>query len=278
MQSYEVVIISYKNRELLSKVLSEVRKQTAQPQGITVVDNGGDLSPDDPLLADGVLLVSRPDNPGYGAAVNEMRDRVRADNLLVLTHDVELTDNCVEELLKTASRHVLAAPVLYLSSDKSTIYSAGGKLGRGGKVKHMKQLPIAQDESYSVDWADGATLLIPIAIADQIGWFDEDYFLYFEEVDFCTRARERANQVKICPAAIAYQEPGNFTSYLQVRNTLLFSKKNHQNIFLSSFTVGFLLCKATIKSILRMEPAYIRGSIKGIYDYRRRTFGKPDAQ
>lgn len=280
--TYEVVIIAYKNRQLLRTVIAEVYKQSVQPQKITVVDNGGDVVEADlPQECGAISLISRPDNPGYAAAVNELRGRMVSDYLLVLTHDVELAEDCVARLLTAAEETLepcIVAPTLFFSSEKSTLYSAGGEVGIGGRVRHLQgALGLNQDASYIVDWADGAVLLLSVDLLDTVGWFDEDYFLYFEEVDFCTRAKKAGYKTVLAPRAIAYQEPGNFSVYLQIRNTLLFAKRNSKSMPVAYLIAMALALKATLKAITAKDFSIVWEAVCAIRDYRQGHFGRPNS-
>ncbi|MEI8197801.1 MAG: glycosyltransferase family 2 protein [Phycisphaerae bacterium] len=56
-------------------------------------------------------------------------------------------------------------------------------------VKRSVMAPPVRDEAHETDWVAGASMIIRPAVFDEIGLLDEDYFVYFEEVDFCLRAR-----------------------------------------------------------------------------------------
>lgn len=53
----------------------------------------------------------------------------------------------------------------------------------------------------AVDWVSGACMMIRSSVLQQVGMFDETFFLYFEEVDFCRRVRAVGHQVYVVPEA-----------------------------------------------------------------------------
>jgi GT2 family glycosyltransferase len=59
-----------------------------------------------------------------------------------------------------------------------------------------------------------------------VGLFDEGYFLYFEETDYCVRLGRKGWAVECVPSALAWQRVGNFTHYFWVRNRLRFLLRN----------------------------------------------------
>jgi GT2 family glycosyltransferase len=61
--------------------------------------------------------------------------------------------------------------------------------------------PPLRDEAHECDWVSGAAMIVRKQVLEQVGPLDEGYFLYFEEVDFCCRARNAGWQVWYVPQA-----------------------------------------------------------------------------
>lgn len=234
--SYAVVTIGFKQPELMAKVLTQLAAQTVLPTEVLIVDNGGTFTERDRSewsLADRSTLVSRPDNPGYAAAVNEARSRSGAALLLVLTHDAEFEADLAAKLCAVFTHNGVAqsatadvgsaGPVLYFRDSPEKLFSAGGTLTRSGLAAHLRapksKLP------YPVDWVDGAIVMFSRAALDAIGWLDEQYFLYFEDVDTGWRLNQAGYRNVIAPSAFAKQQPGAHPPYLGMRNMALFARK-----------------------------------------------------
>ena len=84
----------------------------------------------------------------------------------------------------------------------------------------------------SIDFATGCCMLIKSDVFKKIGFFDEDYFLTYEDVDFCLRAKDAGFKIDYIPSSIIYhkvaQSMGKRTEtslYYHMRNELLFRKK-----------------------------------------------------
>jgi GT2 family glycosyltransferase len=105
------------------------------------------------------------------------------------------------------------------------VFSAGGMIDAKGRTYHAAfRADVERWRAYpdfDVAWADGAFLLVRKGALQRAGGFREDFFLYFEEVELQLRLRLSGWSVRVVPAAVCAQEPGNFTAYLQVRNRIL---------------------------------------------------------
>lgn len=193
-----------------------------------VVDNGGTFTEEDRAnwpLAKLTALISRPDNPGYGAAVNLARTELEDSALLVLTHDAYFESTMVQKLMHALQQPKVGAtaPLLRYSDAPGRIFSAGGKLSSHGRASHI-QTPLSTNP-YDVDWVDGATVLFSADALDGIDWLDEGYFLYFEDVDTCWRLRQAGWKSVLVPDARGHQQPGAHPPYLGMRNMALFARK-----------------------------------------------------
>ena len=228
---YSAIIVAYKRIDLLQNVLLNLSRQTLPPESVVIVDNGGTLSAVDLLsfpLGHLATLVSMPHNPGYAPAVNRAGRELggRSSATLVLTHDAQFDEHLGAGLIEALSEDPTAgasAPLLYWSSRPDAIFSAGGVLRAGGRAYHSKR-PRSKG-AYEVDWVDGAIVMYRTTTLDLIGWLDERYFLYFEDVDTAQTMRLHDARTLLVPSVIAHQEPGAHPLYLSIRNMTLFARK-----------------------------------------------------
>jgi len=93
-----------------------------------------------------------------------------------------------------------------------------------------KPITIATD----VDCNSGCAMIIQRALLDELGGFDEDYFMYFEETDFCVRARRHGHKVHHAPVGEFVHEEGGTSKIVRLRTFLdygrsqiLFQRKHH---------------------------------------------------
>lgn len=168
-------------------------------------------------------VVANATNRGFGAAVNQAARLTDAPLLWILNPDCRVLPGAFAALRKTLDGHpdcAIAAPQL-LNEDGSVQASARGEpgawtglFGRHGLLTKWfpsataarRNLPAADlvksgVESAAVDWVMGASMLIRRAPFDQVGGFDEGYFLYWEDADLCRRLRDAGFTTRYVPGA-----------------------------------------------------------------------------
>jgi GT2 family glycosyltransferase len=86
------------------------------------------------------------------------------------------------------------------------------RLGVLAKLFPRARLPLwPQPEPFQGDWLSGCSLLIRREVFEDIGLMDEDYFLYFEESDFCLQAQRKGWELWYTPGGRIYHEAGSST-------------------------------------------------------------------
>lgn len=204
-----VVIVNYNTYDLTRQCVASLLEHGIAPAGqIVVVDN---LSPDGSgprLRADlepvRVILSAR--NGGFGAGINLGMAALSTDLVLVLNPDTRFRRNqvpVIQELFARKPRLGIAGLKL-INPDGSLQYSArrfyslvdivarrtplGGLPGvRRRLVDSHLLLGKWSGGPFEADWVMGTGFVVRRLAFDEVGRMDEDYFLYFEEVDLCAR-------------------------------------------------------------------------------------------
>lgn len=212
-----VVVVTYNSAELVDPLLDSLPEALApHSYRVVVVDND---SQDDTVAVlarrtDDVTLVEQS-NLGYSAGINAGADVVPgAETILVLNPDVRLEAGSVAHLLRRlrSSGAGIVAPRV-LDEDGSTAWSLRREpsLPRALGLSRMRrpvfsehvQEPRAYERPHVVAWAVGAVLLVDRRVHDALGGWDDSYFLYSEETDFCLRASDAGFTTFYEPAARA---------------------------------------------------------------------------
>lgn len=202
-----VVTVSYDSGEFLERFASSVASSSNEPLALVVVDNGStDGAPQRlrDMRSDARVLLL-PENKGYGGAVNAACVGLPAEIewILVANPDVELGVGSVDEMLAEFDGHDdVAAVGPHIADAAGNTYPSARRFpsfvdGIGHALlvhvwpgnpwsRHYLQTSTAV-EPRDVDWLSGACILLRRSAFDQVGGFDERYFMYFEDVDLCFR-------------------------------------------------------------------------------------------
>lgn len=202
-----VVTVTYSPGSHLDRFLSSLTVATDRPVTVVLADNGStDGTPEEAVERyPGTRLVRTGRNLGYGSAANRGVATVPADDefVIVANPDVVWGPNSIDELLDAAQRWPRAGTLgpLIRDPDGSVYPSArhlpslvrGGMHAVVGFVWKTNPWTKAYRQEYlepterPVGWLSGSCLLIRRAAFDQVGGFDERYFMYMEDVDLGDR-------------------------------------------------------------------------------------------
>ncbi|MBA3653661.1 MAG: glycosyltransferase family 2 protein [Actinobacteria bacterium] len=187
---------------------------------IVVVDNGSSDGSTARLAASNpdVVVVATGANLGYGGGVNRGLDRVDDEYVLVLNPDVVVDADAVKVLAAAldADRRVgIVGP--RIDEADGTLYPSARAFPRlGDAIGHAFVGLVTTENPYSrhylmtdaihsgardVDWVSGACFLARRSTLAEIGGFDDDYFMYLEDVDLCWRAGRVGWRVRYEPGA-----------------------------------------------------------------------------
>jgi GT2 family glycosyltransferase len=216
-----VVIVNYRQWEetatLTRQILAtpEARRQAVE---VVIIDNH---SPAHPLMArmrrwPGVSLRRWQRNRGFARAVNEGIRLSRGKWFLLLNPDITLGEGFLQGVLDLVEHLPAEAPQTGIigfhlrNSDGTLQQSSGpfptlpGTLLRLLKPRaSRKYLAPPMSQASQVPWVTGCCLLINQDCAAQLGGLDESFFLYYEDVDLCRRARALGWSVRYEPALSA---------------------------------------------------------------------------
>lgn len=197
-----IVTVSFGSAAVLPAFLDSIPPASGDVDVQTIVaDNRPDrASVEDLVRSAGAGYVALPENPGYGGAVNAVARRLDpgVEWILISNPDIVLGDRAVERLVATGRQDAAIGAVgPAVRTPEGTIYPSARRIPslRTG-VGHALLSTVwpanpwtrayrEESSPYRRDagWLSGSCLLVRRATFDAIGGFDEDYFMYFEDVD-----------------------------------------------------------------------------------------------
>ena len=201
-------IVSHGQNALVNQLLIDVQRVCAGDVALVLTENIPDSVPfATETLSCPVEIVVNSERKGFGANHNAAFSRCRTPLFCVVNPDIRLPTNPFPALARSLEReHVGVAGPLVRSptgsiEDSARRFPTPGMLLRkvfGGLSAPDYPVDCGLQE---VDWIGGMFMLFRSEVFRAVGGFDEDYFLYYEDVDLCRRLRAAGRSVLYNPAA-----------------------------------------------------------------------------
>ncbi len=186
-----VLVVNYNTADWVGRCVESVLRQQDADFELIVVDNH---SADESLsvlraFGDRIRLIEHPENIGFGRANNLAAREATGRHLFLLNPDAELTDpHALARITDAMDAHSdwgLAGTRVIQGREGRTASlhkTYPGEKTLGGRFRDLPG---------DIAWLIGASMVIPKAVFEEIGGFDEDFFLYGEDADICLRVRQR---------------------------------------------------------------------------------------
>lgn len=292
------VVVNWNRREDTLACLASLHEMTNPGTGVEMldlilVDNG---STDGTAEAVGerfptTEIISLPRNLGFAAGCNVGLRRALesgADYVLLVNNDTVVAPDMLEQLMSIAKAHPdagLLGPVVYRFDEPDCVWSAGY---RQRPITMSAQPPVGRPEDgapYAVDRLYGCGLLIRRRALEEVGLFDERFFMYYEDADLCRRAQQAGYELLVVPAARMWHKVSASTGegsplqkYHMARSSVLFFAK-HTPLPLGPAVLVYRFGVAVKQLVLAARrhrwdviSAYLRGLVDGL----RLLRGVPD--
>lgn len=201
-----IVIVNYRQWDETEALVRHLQASAALKRGdaeIVIVDNHSPVHPVIKRLRrqPNVSLRRWRDNRGFARAVNEGCRLSSGDWFLLLNPDTTPTEEFLDGVVAQLDRLEPNAGIVgfHLRNSDGTRQRSAGPFPTLASTLARIVLPRARrkyhtlrsDERCAVAWVTGCCLLIRRDCLEDVRGLDEDYFLYYEDVDLCRRARER---------------------------------------------------------------------------------------
>ncbi len=248
-----IITLTYNSEKTIKVLLDSIKKSPDKlSKEVIVVDN---LSPDNsvqiaqnhPLKP---TIINMSLNAGFSKAINRGIGEAKGKYIFILNPDTKIVGNCLTVLFTYAENHPhlgALAPRLFFPDGKPqasvfhfpTITNALRQYFLGIANSFTKYLP--DNKIQAVDVAVMAALFIPHAVINQVGFLDERFFMYYEDIEFCRRLKKANLPVIYLPLAKimhVHGASGHFVSHL--KSPLLTSSRTYYGVFYSD-VLNFIL-------------------------------------
>ena len=208
------VVVDYYAGDVLRNCVTTLQRE--QPRGIVVVDNSTESATAQTLAGSEVTIVETMHNLGYGRAMNRGVAFAPPSDFLVLSNpDIEVHEGALASLEKYLDEHPNVALV------GPTIVDSAGALYPSVRVfpniflasLHAVCAPWWPNNPFTkryrrprrdgrIDWVSGAFFMVRRNVLQDVGGFDERYFMFAEDMDLCWRIAAAGHQVGFDPEAV----------------------------------------------------------------------------
>jgi GT2 family glycosyltransferase len=247
---FSVIIPNWNGKHYLTECLESIRRQTLLDFEIVLVDNGS---------TDGSVefvkncypearVLEFPENIGFAAAVNAGIKVAWGEYIVLLNNDTEVVTDWLERLACEINAHpgiFIFASKLVDYFDRVVIDSAGDgmDLFLGPYKIGERQASDSFQISSEIFGACGGGGCYKRGLFDQIGFFDEDFFAYFEDIDLSFRANWFGFRCLSVPGAIIYHKVGGTSDTTLARRDRfdIMRRRNFMFLIVKNYPLSFLL-------------------------------------
>jgi GT2 family glycosyltransferase len=234
-----ILVLNRNGVRWIPLILNSLRSNDYKNKQIFLVDNASDDGSVEWTLEryPEVTVIGIPQNLGYCMAYNLAMPHAFVDGcewVIWANNDVVLEPGCLSELVRVAHNDpkvgVLGPAFLAWESDEPNYYMVGNHSYAIPAMKSKSQAPI------DVEWVEGSFLMVSRRCAEAIGPLDPYLYFYWEEADFCRRARYKGWRVVLVPSALARHYAGGWSAadqqnkiaanWLQSRNYYIYQLAN----------------------------------------------------
>lgn len=251
-----IIIINWNGGEVFENCLKSLTKITYPNWELIVVDNGSsdgsEKLPDKYKIKH--TLIRNNKNIGFAPANNQGVEVAKGKYILLLNNDTIVSSNFLEKMVNFMEENPKIGamqPKLFIMDKDGYIDNAGTYLTRTGFLEHwgyMQKDGLEFANIKKIFSAKGACLLTRKEIIDKIGLFDNDFFAYYEESDFCFRVWMLGYEVVYYPGTCIYHKVG-FTS--KKINQILINYHSLKNV------ISSMIKNYEVPSIILIGGAYL---------------------
>ncbi|MEZ4827857.1 MAG: glycosyltransferase family 2 protein [Bacteroidia bacterium] len=279
-----IITINYNQPEATRTFLESCSHLRGPEYEIIVVDNASENPPDQVFQQSfpEVRFILSRENLGFAGGNNLGIQAARGEYLFFLNNDVVVTPDLLEKLLHTLESHPSAAgvsPVIHYVTPPGVIQYAGytainpwtGRNHAIGKGQHDTGQFV---NTCTTAYLHGAAMLVRRTAIEATGLMPEEFFLYYEELDWCEQMRRKGFQLLVDPKAIVYHHAslsvgGESTlwTYYYNRNRIRFMQRNtrwYQYVFFLFYFYTVVVPRTASRYLFTGKFAHVQALFRAV--------------
>lgn len=244
------VVVNYYSSTLIQKLIASIPEANSHKYRVIIVNNSPDDQNIHQLSSGKIEVLNNTDNNGFGAGCNlgikYIATQDRESIIWLLNPDAYFPANNPTNYWEVIEKIWQRWPEIsimgtLIKTPSHDLWFARGTFNASiGRVKGLSHLDgnLKPNEMFPSDWVSGCSLMINLKNFPQIPYFDESFFLYYEDVDFCLRYQRLNHQIALYSGLQVIHQESSITN-----------KNQYQKIFHSSFSYFYFLQKYTSKLV-----------------------------
>jgi hypothetical protein len=262
-----VITVNYRQASITCALLDSIDQNSYKNLEVIVVDNGSeqDCSTLFQKHYPSVQVLSIRDNLGFAGGNNLGIKTAKGDFIFLVNNDTEWTSGLVESLLERFdmddSIGVVSPKIRYHHTPDMIQYAGFTEInsltGRNETIGKNEKDSGQYDTASLTPYTHGAAMMLKKEVIQEVGLMPENYFLYYEELDWCHQIKEAGYDLWYEPKGLIYHKEsasvGKLSSlklYYLTRNRLLFMRRNIKGWRLGLFLSYFFSITFPIKSLI----------------------------
>jgi GT2 family glycosyltransferase len=282
-----IITVNFNQAAVTEDLLSTILGRNSYPHiEVIVVDNG---SKTDPVPAwkekyPGFTFIRSEKNLGFAGGNNLGVVAAKGDYLFFVNNDTIFTENLVSVLAATLDRHpgtgMVSPKIVYY--DQQDVLQYAGFTPMNYKTAQNRCVGYQEKDNGQYDhlsgvtaYAHGAAMMVKREAIEKAGLMAENYFLYYEELDWCERIRKAGYDIRVNMQALIYHRESlsvgrqsSLKEYYMNRNRILFIRRNTSpfNYFIFIFYfLGIVAPRNVSRYLVRKQYKFIPVLMKAIW-------------
>ena len=279
-----IIAINHNQEEVTCEMLESLRHITYPNIEIFLVDNASksDANSIKERYPE-IILMKSPTNVGFTGGNNVAMKIATGDYIMLLNNDTVVSPGFIEPMLDTFAKHpdagIVTPKIIFEFSDNLIQYAGTNEINpytcRGETRGYKHKNDGTFDKEYKTHLCHGACMMISRACMDKIGILDDTFFIYYEEYDYCYRAKKAGFEIYynglssiLHKQSVTSGVDSPFKSYYMTKNRIYFSRKHFSGLVKLSalaYIYALALPKNIIKNLLNGRKENSVAIVKGAW-------------
>ena len=210
-----IQIVNYNSRNNLRTCLQSIRENVFDRKNLQVtVINNDEKELGNFLDGFEAELIEINKNIGFGKAHNLGSKKAKGEYILLLNPDAKLFSGTIEKMLEVflADEKIGIVGPIHVGENEISGEEHFGKrktpFSTIGTKIFLEEIKSDAENIFETDWVSGGAMMIRKNLFSELGGFDENYFMYFEDVDLCLQAKKKGWKIAVHPETKIFHESG----------------------------------------------------------------------